>query len=758
MNKEIDNKIDNKKDNKKDMNKYIKFGLYLLVILLVNIVGLSLFFRLDLTSNGLYSLSRASKKAVSTLKEPLTVNVFFTQNLPAPYNNVERYLRDLLEEYEIQSNKYLSYRFHDVSSDEGEVSKKAEESRKLAQSYGIYPINVQRIAQDEAQIQSAYMGMALIHGDVVEKLPDITSTEGLEYRITNAIEKMNNKVSAFLDLSEKIKVRLVQSSAIYTIGRAINLQGLDNLRSDIESIVEKFKSRTFGQLEFVFTDPTIDPAAEAGLAKYQRFGIQWPAGKSPQGETIEAGKGLLALGLEYGEKSLERPLLNRSMKLTNRGFEEQYALPNKEELEAFVRENIDNMIDINEDVGYLSSHGVRTLSQQLPPEMQMMQQASPDELKKFNTLLSKAYTVKQVDLVKEEIPEGIDTLIIAGPKQGFSDWELLQIDQHLMKGKSLALFIDAFNEIQPSRQSYNFQQPAYLPLNTGLEKLLDHYGVRVTKSYLLDESCYIRKSNEGEMKFYFVPIIKNENINHDPIFMKNINELIAIKLSPLELNEEAIKKNEIKATKLLSSSENSWEMKGKINLFPPMIQPPTDKAEKGSRNLAYILEGEFPSFFADKPLPEKPVAEKDKEAETDETSTNEKTAITAGKKEEQKPAVVESQVKTEKEILTKGRKARIFIIGSSEILMDNILDDEGNAPNSIFLLNVVDYLNNQEDIAQMRSKQQLFNPIKDTKSFTRFFIKALNIGGLTAAFILLGILIFFKRKTRKKAIQQIFKK
>ncbi|KKL10548.1 hypothetical protein LCGC14_2554740, partial [marine sediment metagenome] len=44
-------------------------------------------------------------------------------------------------------------------------------------------------------------------------------------------------------------------------------------------------------------------------------------------------------------------------------------------------------------------------------------------------------------LIKEdEIPENIDTLIIAGPKENFSDWELFQIDQFLMKGKSLAIF------------------------------------------------------------------------------------------------------------------------------------------------------------------------------------------------------------------------------------------------------------------------------------------------------------------------------
>jgi len=73
--------------------KYIKFSIYLIVLVLLNLTGVTLFLRQDLTKNHKYSLSKASKKAVSTLSEPLTIKAFFTSNLPAPYNNNERYLK-----------------------------------------------------------------------------------------------------------------------------------------------------------------------------------------------------------------------------------------------------------------------------------------------------------------------------------------------------------------------------------------------------------------------------------------------------------------------------------------------------------------------------------------------------------------------------------------------------------------------------------------------------------------------------------------
>ena len=89
--------------------KYFKFILYIVVIGLINIVGITLFFRADLTKDKIYSLSQASQDVVETLSEPLSIKVFFSKDLPAPHNNTERYLRDLLEEYSAKSKKYFNY-------------------------------------------------------------------------------------------------------------------------------------------------------------------------------------------------------------------------------------------------------------------------------------------------------------------------------------------------------------------------------------------------------------------------------------------------------------------------------------------------------------------------------------------------------------------------------------------------------------------------------------------------------------------------
>jgi ABC-type uncharacterized transport system involved in gliding motility auxiliary subunit len=743
-------------ENKKNISKFTISGLYLVILILVILAGQNLFFRLDLTSYGLYSLSQASKRAVSTLNEPLTINVFFSKNLPAPYNNIERYLHDLMDEYAAHSRRYLSYRFFNVSAKESELSEEAEENRQMAQDYGIYPVNVQTIEQDEAKVQRAYMGMAFIHGDIVERIPAVTSTEGLEYQITGTIQKMNNKISALLNLPEKIRVKLVQSSSLEHIAPQVGLEGLEGLRDLIAEVVDSQSTKTYGQLEFVYIDPSLQQLSEQELAPYRRFGLQWQEYTGQDGRVVPAGSGYLGLGMEFGEKSVETQLLSSSLNLTDQGLQEQFTIVDIARIESFIEENVDNLIDIHDEIGYLSTHGTQSLSPSLPPQLQMMQPQT-GSLTQFNALLSDRYTINQIDMTEESIPESVDTLIIAGPKENFSDWELFQIDQFLMKGKSLALFVDSFNEIRPQQQQqmYGMQQSAYLPINTGLEKLLDHYGVSVRKSYILDESCYVSRDQQmGETPVYFAPIIKNENINHRLGFLSNIKELIMYRVSPVVLEEERLKENGLEARRMIASTSDAWEMAGQINLTPFMIRPPMNPEDKSQHALAYLLEGEFPSYFADKPVPEKPEPEEELPEEAEEGDTEGQQP--PEKKAEEKPEVVDSQVKGRTGVIARGRPSRIFLIGSSEILTDNILGQQGQSPNSVFLLNTIDFLNNQEDIAVMRSKNQRFNPLKDTKAFTRTMVKVLNITGIPGLFLLFGFYVWVRRKAKRRAIQAMF--
>ena len=69
------------------------------ILILINVISINIFYRIDLTGNKIYTLSDASKSLVKNLDDKFVVKAYFTDNLPSPYNNTRRYLKEILEDY-----------------------------------------------------------------------------------------------------------------------------------------------------------------------------------------------------------------------------------------------------------------------------------------------------------------------------------------------------------------------------------------------------------------------------------------------------------------------------------------------------------------------------------------------------------------------------------------------------------------------------------------------------------------------------------
>ena len=152
------------------------------ILILLNIISIKIFFRLDLTPNKIYTLSEASKSIVGKLDDKLVVKAYFTDNLPAPYNTTRRYLQELLDDYRSNSNGNLNYEIISPS-DESELEKDA-------QRYGIQPVQIQTYKNDRAEAMKAYMGMVLLYGGKQEVIGLIGGVENLEYDITGTIKRL----------------------------------------------------------------------------------------------------------------------------------------------------------------------------------------------------------------------------------------------------------------------------------------------------------------------------------------------------------------------------------------------------------------------------------------------------------------------------------------------------------------------------------------------------------------------------------------
>lgn len=153
-----------------------------LIALLVNVLGSWISYRVDLTQQHAYSLSKASRKLVRDLQDPVVIKAYFTPELPPPYNLFERYTRDLLAEYRAASRGQVRFEFA--------LANPPEEFEKRAGEAGLVPIQFEQVGADQIQVKRGYMGLVLYHRDKTESLPIIKNVQQLEYDLTSRIAKM----------------------------------------------------------------------------------------------------------------------------------------------------------------------------------------------------------------------------------------------------------------------------------------------------------------------------------------------------------------------------------------------------------------------------------------------------------------------------------------------------------------------------------------------------------------------------------------
>ena len=617
-------------------------------------------------------------------------------------------MTDLLEAYGLKGNKFLNYSLNIIKTEDADEPESSRAHRTDAQSYGIYPIQIQKVEADEVQLVNAFMGMVFIQGDMIETIPVLSAAANREFTITSTIRKMSDKTGAVLALEDDIDILLYLSGSLESTSPE-----LDGYSRTLASAVEELNRQYYGRLSYRRIDPENPAAGELSPQSYGLPAISLQTGSrtNPVNRQVYAG-----LVVQNGES-------RRALSLLNRGLF-GYQIEDPVALADALPGVIDAMVGINPRIGYLTDHGT-------PPLFGDSQDPNAPGLNNFRSLAGRYYDLVPVSL-EEGIPEDISTLLVVSPREGFTEWELFQLDQYVLQGNGIAYFIDSMNEVIPQNQNqYYAQPPSYLPRNTGLEPLLSHYGVTVKNSYILDENCFIKTTRApsggyNEIPIYFAPMVGADTINQKTAITAGIKGLILLNTSPLDLAAEsgAGPTPDI----LVSSSADSWEMRENINLYNPMNIFPAPREDRLEQPVAALIEGPLASYFKDKPLPAPPDREENDNSERFSPET----------------------------ILKESGRGTVFITGSSTLLMDNVLDSAGTSPNATFLLNLLDSLNGREDYARMRSKGLSYNPLAESSGALKNFVKGFNMAGLPLIVVIFGIFTWLRYLARKKRIQTLF--
>lgn len=152
------------------------------IIIVVNIISYTFFFRLDFTRDKRYTLSNASLELLKNLKQPVTVTAYFSENMPPQIEECRKEFKDLLSEYAARSGNKVVYNFINPN--------KSDSLEKEAAKNGIEPKTVNVREKDEMKAQRVFLGAVIKYGEKTEVLSFIQPGGPMEYQLSTSIKKL----------------------------------------------------------------------------------------------------------------------------------------------------------------------------------------------------------------------------------------------------------------------------------------------------------------------------------------------------------------------------------------------------------------------------------------------------------------------------------------------------------------------------------------------------------------------------------------
>ena len=685
------------------MKKFLKwlkspksdFALFIFLLILANLAAHNAFLRFDLTAPKSYSLSNASRSIVKNIEQPLNVRVFFADNLPSPYNGVAQYVKDILVEYKGAANSKFSVNYMDMSKPENEA---------IAREYGLHQIQIQEVKNNEVGFKQAYMGIVVSYGDSIELMDGITSVDGFEYSLTTKISKMISMSDTLeaLGSGEKITLTLYTSDELSSFRK----QAEEVLRDAVNAANKKNLDRLSFQV--------VSPAAGELDQLTAKYGLPRLNVQGQDGSSVSAVFGAV---LEFGEKFTLLPV-----KISRVLF--GYGVTGLDEIDETISGALEALLSKTTKIGYITGHGEVSLEQAQNPYGQQDFSSAAN----FEAMLSGMYELSSIDLSKDEIPVDMKLVILNGPKSDFSEIELYKLDQFIMKGGNVLFFMDG---LVAGQQDY-YGNVSYAPNANNVDRLLEKYGVNRAKNLVLDKNCYTQTDRVyGKMNLYWVPLLQKSSLAKKHVITNNLGYVIMLMNGSLDVSKALENKN-ITTTVLAKSSADSWTMDKNIVLNPNMMMPPADKNARKSENLAVLLEGKFDSAFDAAP---ELVESGDEKASGSDDGV--------------------SKIESDSHLKASVQSGKIVVFSSSGITTAQLLDGNvsGN-PIAMMLLNVVDYMNGNEDFCTMRTKGLSLNTLTVKSAAFAKIMQYFNQFGLVVLVAVCGLVILKKRSARRRQIDE----
>ena len=174
----------------------LRFLLLFAIILALNLIGNLRFFRVDLTSEGRYTLNGATKELLRSFEDKILVKVYLEGDFPAGFQRLQSETRQMLDEFRAY-NANLEYVFINPNSGSEEEREKLYQQ---LQSRGLRPYQLAISEEGGNSVKTIFPGALMSYGEKevpVSLLKDQlgaspeqqvnASVQNLEFALANAV-------------------------------------------------------------------------------------------------------------------------------------------------------------------------------------------------------------------------------------------------------------------------------------------------------------------------------------------------------------------------------------------------------------------------------------------------------------------------------------------------------------------------------------------------------------------------------------------
>jgi ABC-2 type transport system permease protein len=503
--------------------------------------------------------------------------------------------------------------------------------------------------------------------------------------------------------------------------------GFKRLRDETKEMLDEFRAYSGGNIQYEFINPSENPDKKVRDEIYKQLYKQGlrPTDLKAKNEDGFTNK-IIWPGAMFTYKGKELPIQLLKSQI---GAGAESMLNNSiESLEYEIANAINNLTTIEKlKIAFIDGHGELSKLETASLAESLAEFYEVDRIELNEELTSLTERVMVDSLKAFRVKTKYDAIIIAKPSLRFSEKDKFIIDQYIMYGGKVVWLVDPVFASMDSLQ--NAEVTMAIPQDLNLEDQLFTYGVRINTNLIQDLQSVpipivtgvVGNQPKTEMfPWFFFPLLTPANSH--PI-VNNLNALKGEFVSTID----TIAKEGIRKTALLKTSKYTKVSSAptRIGLNMVRFEPDQSQFNKGHQVSAVLLEGKFESVFKNR-LP--PQIKEANEINFKEGSAENKMVVIAD------GDITKNYVNQ--------RTGEYLALGYDRFTRQEF----GNRD---FMINVVDYLCNDNGLMGVRAKKLTIRLLDKTiLKKDKFYWQVFNTALPIALILLFGVLHYFDRKKK----------